>query len=72
MQKCVAAQFQRPVGTVTATEFRQSLSFTKFYIFLTSHWIFDMDATDGILIFIVRDRISVTKIFNVTHNDNKA
>jgi hypothetical protein len=31
-----------------------------------------MDATDGILIFIVRDRTSVTKIFNVSHNDNKA
>jgi hypothetical protein len=24
------------------------------------------------LIFIVRDRISVTKILNVSHNDNKA
>jgi hypothetical protein len=34
-----------------------------------------MDAknvTGGILIFIVRDRISVTKILNVSHNDNKA
>jgi hypothetical protein len=31
-----------------------------------------MDATDGILIFIVRDRISVTKILNATRNDNKA
>jgi hypothetical protein len=28
--------------------------------------------TGGILIFIVRDRISVTKILNVSHNDNKA
>jgi hypothetical protein len=36
------------------------------------YWIFDMDATDGILIFIVSDRISVTKILNVSHNDNKA
>jgi hypothetical protein len=26
-----------------------------------------MDATDGILIFIVRDIISVTKILNVSH-----
>jgi hypothetical protein len=26
----------------------------------------------GILIFIVRDRISVTKILNVSHDDNKA
>jgi hypothetical protein len=34
--------------------------------------MFDIDATDGIFIFIVRDRISVTKILNVTHNDNKA
>jgi hypothetical protein len=42
-----------------ATEFRQSLSF---------NWIFDMDATDDILIFIVRDRISVTKILNDTHS----
>jgi hypothetical protein len=24
------------------------------------------------IIFIVRDRISVTKILNVSHNDNKA
>jgi hypothetical protein len=31
-----------------------------------------MDATDGILIFIVRDTISVTKILNVSHNGNKA
>jgi hypothetical protein len=31
-----------------------------------------MDATDGILIFIVRERISVTKILNVSHNSNKA
>jgi hypothetical protein len=31
-----------------------------------------MDVTDGILIFIVRDRISVTNILIVTHNDNKA
>jgi hypothetical protein len=31
-----------------------------------------MDDTDGILIFIVRDRISVTTILNVNHNDNKA
>jgi hypothetical protein len=31
-----------------------------------------MDATDVILIFIERDRISVTKILNVSHNDNKA
>jgi hypothetical protein len=31
-----------------------------------------MDATDGILIFIVRDIISVTKILNVSHTDNKA
>jgi hypothetical protein len=30
-----------------------------------------MDDADGILIFIVRDRISVTKILNVSH-DNKA
>jgi hypothetical protein len=36
------------------------------------YWIFDMDATDGILIFIVSDRTSVTKILNVSHNDNKA
>jgi hypothetical protein len=41
-------------------------------VFLTSHWIYNMDATDGILIFIVRDRISVTKILNATRNDNKA
>jgi hypothetical protein len=26
----------------------------------------------GILIFIVRDRISVTKFLNVSHNDSKA
>jgi hypothetical protein len=26
----------------------------------------------GILIFIVRDRTSVTNILNVSHNDNKA
>jgi hypothetical protein len=26
----------------------------------------------GILIFIVRDRISVTTILNVSHNDKKA
>jgi hypothetical protein len=25
----------------------------------------------GTVIFIVRDRISVTKILNVSHNDNK-
>jgi hypothetical protein len=25
-----------------------------------------------LIIFIVRDRISVTKILNVSHNDNKA
>jgi hypothetical protein len=34
-----------------------------------------MDAknvTGGILIFIVRDRISVTKILTISHNDNKA
>jgi hypothetical protein len=31
-----------------------------------------MDATDGILILIVRDRISITKILNVSHNGNKA
>jgi hypothetical protein len=30
-----------------------------------------MDATDGILIFIVRDRISVTKILNVSRIDSK-
>jgi hypothetical protein len=28
--------------------------------------------TGAILIIIVRDRISVTKILNVSHNDNKA
>jgi hypothetical protein len=31
-----------------------------------------MDATNGFLIFIVRDRIFVTKILNGSHNDNKA
>jgi hypothetical protein len=30
------------------------------------------NVTGGIVIFIVRDRISVTKILNVSHNDNKA
>jgi hypothetical protein len=30
------------------------------------------NVTGVILIFIVRDRISVTKFFNVSHNDNKA
>jgi hypothetical protein len=30
------------------------------------------NVTVGILFFIVRDRISVTKILNVIHNDNKA
>jgi hypothetical protein len=30
------------------------------------------NATGGILIFIVHDRISVTKILNISHNDNKA
>jgi hypothetical protein len=34
--------------------------------------MFDMDVTGGILIFIMRDRISVTKILNVSRNDNKA
>jgi hypothetical protein len=29
------------------------------------------NVTDGILIFIMRDRISVTNILNVSHNDNK-
>jgi hypothetical protein len=31
-----------------------------------------MDVNVVSLIFIVRDRISVTKILNVSHNDNKA
>jgi hypothetical protein len=31
-----------------------------------------MDAIYGILIFIVRDRISVKKILNTSHNYNKA
>jgi hypothetical protein len=30
------------------------------------------NVTGGILIFIVYDRISLTKILNVIHNDNKA
>jgi hypothetical protein len=30
------------------------------------------NVTGGILIFIVRDKISVLKISNVSHNDNKA
>jgi hypothetical protein len=30
------------------------------------------NVTGGILVFIMRDRISVTKILNVNHNDNKA
>jgi hypothetical protein len=30
------------------------------------------NVTGGILIFIVHDRISVTKILNASHNDNKA
>jgi hypothetical protein len=30
------------------------------------------NVTVGNLIFVVRDRISVTKILNVSHNDNKA
>jgi hypothetical protein len=30
------------------------------------------NVTGGILIFIVRDRISVKKFLNVCHNDNKA
>jgi hypothetical protein len=30
------------------------------------------NVTGGILIFIVRDRISITKILNVSHNHNKA
>jgi hypothetical protein len=30
------------------------------------------NVTGGILIFIVRDRISVKKNSNVSHNDNKA
>jgi hypothetical protein len=37
--------------------------------------IFDMDVKNvigGILIFIVRDRISVTTLLNVSHNDKKA
>jgi hypothetical protein len=37
--------------------------------------MFDIDVknvTGDILIFIVHDRISVTKILNVSHNDNKA
>jgi hypothetical protein len=36
--------------------------------------IFDMDVknvTVGILIFIVRDKISITKILNVSHYENK-
>jgi hypothetical protein len=31
-----------------------------------------MDANDGILIFIVRNKFSGTKILNVSHNDNSA
>jgi hypothetical protein len=30
------------------------------------------NVTGGILIFIVRGKISVLKILNVSHNDNKA
>jgi hypothetical protein len=30
------------------------------------------NVTGGILIFIVRDKISVTKILNVSHNESKA
>jgi hypothetical protein len=30
------------------------------------------NVTGGILIFSVRDKISVTEILNVSHNDNKA
>jgi hypothetical protein len=30
------------------------------------------NVTGGILIFIVHDRISLTKFLNVSHNDNKA
>jgi hypothetical protein len=30
------------------------------------------NVTGGILIFLVRDRISVAKFLNVSHNDNKA
>jgi hypothetical protein len=30
------------------------------------------NVTGGILIFIMRGRISVTNILNVSHNDNKA
>jgi hypothetical protein len=30
------------------------------------------NVTGGIVILTVRDRISVTKILNVSHNDNKA
>jgi hypothetical protein len=30
------------------------------------------NVTGGILIFIVHDRISLTKMFNLSHNDNKA
>jgi hypothetical protein len=48
---------------------------TDFIYFQPHVGIFDMDVknvTGGILIFIVRDRISVTKILNVSHNDNKA
>jgi hypothetical protein len=30
------------------------------------------NVTGGILIFIVHDRISLTKILNVSHNDHKA
>jgi hypothetical protein len=52
---------------------------TGFMYFKPHIGIFDMDVnlsmknvTGDILIFIVRDRISATKILNVSHNDNKA
>jgi hypothetical protein len=67
---------QTEIGTVTASRCHSTdISCKTGFIYFYPLEIFDMDVKNvngGILIFIRRDRIFVTKILNISHNDNKA
>jgi hypothetical protein len=73
---CSALYLQSPPRNFVSRCHSTDISCKTGFIYFSPHiGIFDLDVTNFtgvILIFIVRDRISVKTILNVSHNDNKA